>query len=147
MFLVVDEGRLDEAVRGLVRVGLDRVVGYLTPQMLDAFAAGGGRLARTETIDMAELEKRRAAGHAHVLDVRGTAEFEAGHIAGAIHIPHTRVQALLASLPTDAPLLVHCNSGARAAAAVSVLERAGFRATHVNDMFANYCQVELPGQG
>lgn len=146
VFLVVDEARVDEAVRGLVRVGLDRVVGYVTPQMLDAFAQGGGRLARTETIDMAELEKRRAAGHAHVLDVRGTAEFEAGHVAGALHIPHTRVHALVTSLPTDAPLLVHCNSGARAAAAVSVLERSGLQALQVNDMFANYCQLDLSGQ-
>jgi rhodanese-related sulfurtransferase len=33
---------------------------------------------------------------------------------------------------------VYCNSGARAAAAVSLLEREGLQAIDVNDPFANY---------
>jgi rhodanese-related sulfurtransferase len=41
-------------------------------------------------------------------------------------------------LPTDKRLLVYCNSGARAAAAVSMLQRLGLDAIHVNDSFANY---------
>ncbi len=141
VYLVVDEGRLDEAVRGLVRVGLDRVVGYLTPATLEAFSRAGGVLATTETIDLAQLEARRVAGGVRVLDVRGVAEFEAGHVPGAINVPHTRVPLMLQTLETNAPLLVHCNSGARSAAAVSLLERAGFAPIQVNDLFANYRQA------
>ena len=126
IYLVVDDARLDEAVRALIRVGLDRVIGYFTPQTLADYERQGGRLRRTTTIDMAGLEEQRAGGRAHVLDVRGAAEFEAGHVPDALHVPHTRIGINVDSLPVDKPLLVYCNSGARAAAAVAMLARLGF---------------------
>jgi rhodanese-related sulfurtransferase len=46
------------------------------------------------------------------------------------------------TLPTDKPLLVYCNSGARAAAAVSMLQRLGFTAIDVNDNLANYRRAD-----
>ncbi len=143
IYLLVDEARLDEAIRALVRVGLDRIVGYVTPETLAEFSRNGGRLAQTETITMAQMEAQRVAGRARVLDVRGAAEFEAGHVPGAIHIPHTRVPMLLDTLQPGTRLLVHCNSGARSAAAVSMLERSGFQPIQVNDLFANYRQADL----
>ena len=87
---------------------------------------------------MAQLEEQRPLGHVHVLDVRGAAEFDAGHVPGAIHVPHTRITVTVNTLPVDKPYLVYCNSGARAAAAVSMLQRFGFNAIDVNDNFANY---------
>jgi hydroxyacylglutathione hydrolase len=147
IYLVIDEERVDEAVRGLVRVGLDRVEGYLTPQMLHAFAESGGALSRTTTIDMPTLEEMRVAGKGQVVDVRGAAEFEAGHVRGAINIPHTRVAQRHGELQSDLPLLVHCNSGARAAAAVSMLERLGYRAFDVDDRFARYRESDLSHAG
>jgi hydroxyacylglutathione hydrolase len=138
VYLVVDQLRLDEAVRALIRVGVDRVAGYLTPETLAAYQRQGGRLRRTATIDMDGLEAQRALGRAHVLDVRGVTEFEAGHVPGALHVPHTRIGVNEDSFPTDKPLLVYCNSGARAAAAVAMLERLGLTAIDVNDTFANY---------
>lgn len=141
IYLLVEESRLDEAVRALVRVGLDRVVGYLTPETLAAFSSGGGRLAQTRTIDMAQMEAERVATGTRVLDVRGAAEFDAGHVPGALNVPHTRVRDVAAALPAGTPLLVHCNSGMRSAAAVSMLERCGFTPVQVNDVFANYRQT------
>lgn len=138
IYLLVEEARLDEAVRALVRVGLDNVAGYVTPETLAEFVARGGHLVRTAVIDMAQMETERLTGKALVLDVRGGAEFAAGHVPGAIHIPHTRVRSMLETIPSDTRILVHCNSGARAAPAVSVLERHGILAVHVSDMWANY---------
>jgi len=143
IYLLVDQSRLDEAVRALIRVGLDRIAGYLTPDMLAAFERGGGSLSRTEVIDMGQMEARRASGQGRVLDVRGGVEFEAGHVPDAIHVAHTRVPLHLDTLPRDTPLLVQCNSGARAAAVVSLLERHGLQAVEVNDLFANYHQPDL----
>jgi hydroxyacylglutathione hydrolase len=142
IYLLVDEARLDEAVRGLIRVGLDRIVGYFTPEVLAQFARWGGCLRRTPTIDMAGMEKRRVSRRAQVLDVRGASEFEAGHVPGALHVPHTRVAVDADKLKRKKPLLVYCNSGARAAAAVAMLARLGFVAIDVNDNFANYQRVE-----
>jgi hydroxyacylglutathione hydrolase len=138
IYLLVDETRLDEAVRALIRVGLDRVAGYFTPGTLGEFARAGGALRETDTIEMGELEARRLRGGVQVLDVRGAAEYDAAHVPEALHIPHTRLGVQLGQLPAKTPLLVYCNSGARAAAAVSLLEREGFQAIDVNDQFANY---------
>jgi hydroxyacylglutathione hydrolase len=142
IYLVVDETRLDEAVRALVRVGLDRVVGYVTPEELAEYGRQRGSLCRTTTIDMAELEKQRTGECAHPLDVRGAAEFDAGHVPGALNVPHTHIAAGADTLPVDKPLLVYCASGARAAAAVAMLSRLGFDAIAVNDSFANYRRVQ-----
>jgi len=141
IYLIVDEERVDEAVRALVRVGLDRVGGFATPDTVAELASNGGPLRRTAVINMAQMEAKRLEGDARVIDVRGGAEFEAGHVPGATHMPHTRVHALMDTIPPGTELLVHCNSGARAAAAVSLLERDGFVALHVDDLFANYRQA------
>jgi hydroxyacylglutathione hydrolase len=138
VYLIVHERRLDEAVRALIRVGLDRIAGYITPDTIADYERQGGTLRRTATIDMRQMEDERTAGRAHVLDVRGATEFEAGHVPGAIHVPHTRIGVSLDTVPTDKPLLVYCNSGARAAAAAAMLERLGLTAIDVNDNFANY---------
>jgi hydroxyacylglutathione hydrolase len=140
IYLLVAPDRLNEAVRALVRVGLDDIAGFLTPETLAAYQRSGGKLTRTSTIDMTELERRRLSGEAVVVDVRGLSEFEAGHVPGAVHIPHTRVGVQLDALSAGSPLLVYCNSGARAAAAVSLFERHGFEAVDVDDLFANYRQ-------
>lgn len=143
IYLVVEEDRLEEAVRALVRVGLDRIEGFLTPATLAEHARRVGVPARTEAIDMAEMESRRLAGGTLILDVRGKAEFDGGHVPGARNIAHTRVGLRLGELPKDRPVLVHCNSGARSAAAVSLLDRHGYKVVQVNDMIANYRQSQL----
>jgi hydroxyacylglutathione hydrolase len=142
IYLIVDETRLDEAVRALVRVGLDRIVGYVTPETLATYGRQGGALLQTRTIDMARLEAERIGGSAHVLDVRGLAEFETGHVPDALHVPHTRIGVNVDTLPVDKPLLVYCNSGARSAAATAMLARLGFEAIDVHDNFANYRRAE-----
>jgi hydroxyacylglutathione hydrolase len=93
---------------------------------------------------MASLEHERTSGRAHILDVRSAAEFDAGHVPDALHVPHTRIAVSIDTLPADKPLLVYCNSGARSAAAVSMLARLGFDAIDVNDNFANYRRAEQP---
>jgi rhodanese-related sulfurtransferase len=91
---------------------------------------------------MATLEAERVGGRADVLDVRGLAEFEPGHVPDALHVPHTRIGVNVDNLPVDKPLLVYCNSGVPAAAAVAMLARLGFNAIDVNDNFANYRHPE-----
>lgn len=142
IYLLVSDAQLDEAVRALVRVGLDRIVGYFTPDTLAVYWRLGGALRRTTTVDMAELERQRTSGSAYLLDVRGAAEFESGHLPDALHVPHTRIGVNANSLPGDKPLLVYCNSGARAAAAVAMLARLGFDVIDVNDNFANYQRAQ-----
>ena len=87
---------------------------------------------------MAELERRRTEGTVHVLDVRGAAEYETKHVPGSQNIAHTRLYLRRDDVPKDRPVLVHCNSGGRSAAAAALLERHGHDVVQVNDLIANY---------
>jgi len=138
VYLIVDEDRRDEAVLALVRIGIDRIDGYATPATLDTLAQAVDALVQTEVIDFQGLEARRLSGQARVVDVRSKAEYDLGHVPEAINIPHTRLPVRLAELPKDQPFVVHCLTGGRAAAAVSFLERSGYRAAVVNGPFSDY---------
>lgn len=138
IYLIIDEARVEEAVRDLVRIGLDDVVGYATPETLVAYAEKGGTLASIETIDFAEMEARRKAPGTAVLDVRRAAEFASRHVDGAQNIAHTRLAGRLDEVPTQPTLLVHCAAGARAAVAAALLARQGLDVVYVDDKFANY---------
>jgi hydroxyacylglutathione hydrolase len=140
VYLIVDEARVEEAVRALIRIGVDEIRGYLTPSDLATWAAQGGTLASIPSIDMAELERRRLAGGVTVLDARGKVDFDGHHVPGAINVAHTRLLVRLAEVPRDRPVLVHCNSGARSAHAASLLARHGYDVTNVADLMANYRQ-------
>jgi hydroxyacylglutathione hydrolase len=147
LYLVVEPAHVDEAVRMLVRIGLDRIAGYATAETLAAVPAHGVDLAALETIDMAELERRRLHGEGLVLDVRGQAEYETRHVPGALNIAHTRLYARLPEVPKDRPVLVHCNSGGRSAAAASLLARHGYQVVDVDDRVANYRETEVAVTG
>ncbi len=64
-----------------------------------------------------------------VLDVRTPEEFAAGHVPGAINIPHTELAARVAELEASRgdDIVVYCRSGARAATALGILEKSGFK--------------------
>ncbi|MBP6775005.1 MAG: MBL fold metallo-hydrolase [Gemmatimonadaceae bacterium] len=138
IYLIIDEDRVDQAVRELIRIGLDDIRGYITPAELDQYLRAGGPSSHIDSISMETLEARRVAGGVRVLDVRGKVDFDVSHIPGAMNIAHTRLLARIAELPHGQPVLVHCNSGARSAHAVALLERYGFEPVNVADMYANW---------
>ena len=148
IYLVVEEARLDEAVRALIRIGLDDIQGYVTPAALAAWMAtpeGAPAVARIDSISMAQLEARRLAGGVRVLDVRGAGEHALAHIPGALHVAHTRLLPALDTLPRDLPVLVHCGSGARSAHAAALLQRHGHAVVNVADRFAAWRPTEPGG--
>ncbi|MFL9610844.1 rhodanese-like domain-containing protein [Methylobacillus sp. Pita2] len=67
--------------------------------------------------------------HAVVLDVRDDAEFAAGHIADAKHIPLAQLPERLKELSKfkNKPVLVYCESGARAGKAAAILAKNEFK--------------------
>ena len=67
-----------------------------------------------------------------VLDVREPQEWEAGHIAGALHIPLSQLPSRLGELPTDEQLVVVCRVGGRSARAVAWLTGHGYDAVNLD---------------
>ena len=124
--LIVESARLDEAVRDLIRVGLDKIVGWYDTGRLDALRGAGGAFDTINEVDPAEAARRIESDRPVVLDVRRATEFAGSHLPDAVNIAHTRLRGRLDEVPTDRPVLVNCQSGIRSAKASSLLKRHGY---------------------
>ena len=116
---------IDEAVRDLAMIGLDRVGGYFTSAVLDDWARGAGELGSVPQVGVRELAERLRRNEVVAIDVRGHAEWEAGHLPGVANIPVGYVGDRMAEIPRDRPVVMQCQSGARSAIAASVLRAKG----------------------
>jgi phage shock protein E len=77
-------------------------------------------------VDGATAHKLVAA-KIRVVDVRTPAEFEAGHVPGAINIPYDEMARRHAELgPPSTPVLVYCRTGHRSGLAIATLREKGF---------------------
>ena len=67
-----------------------------------------------------------------VVDVRESAEYSAGHLLNARHIPLGELEKRLGELDKfkDKPVILNCQSGSRSASACGVLRKAGFNNVH-----------------
>ena len=77
-------------------------------------------------INLDGLKQLMDTGNTVVIDVREAAEYEAGHIPGAINIPIRTLAQNLDQIPADQPVVVYCQSGHRAGMAVSALHMLGY---------------------
>lgn len=95
-----------------------------------------------------DLEKRQAAGEkVLVVDVRTPDEFAAGHVPGAINLPHDTVTGDEPALSDwkQKPVVVYCHSGRRAGMAAKVLEAKGFtRIEHLSGDMQGWQQAGRP---
>lgn len=71
------------------------------------------------------LMQERSMLGLHVLDVRTDAEYKAGHIEDAIHVPVDELEKHLEKIP-HTPLLIVCRSGVRAGRAYNILTSHGY---------------------
>ncbi len=118
--------QVKEAVRHLVRMGYDRVAGYLKGG-LHAWEVSGRNYGRIPAVHAADLDARlKSDENLLLLDVRKATEFEASRLPGARHIFLGDLPGRLDKIPEDRPIVTFCGSGQRAIIAASILKRNGF---------------------
>lgn len=77
-------------------------------------------------VDGAQAHQLVADG-VKVVDVRTPGEFAAGHVPGAVNVPHDQIAARAGELGSaTTPLLLYCHSGRRSGIAVAALRAKGF---------------------
>jgi len=143
--LAPDAARALAAVRQLAMIGLDRVSGWYGLGALAAWERARGPLAITPSVEPREAFVRAQRGEVVLLDVRGAAEHESGHVPGARHIPLGELAERANELPRDRPLALFCGGSTRSRIGVSVLRRAGF--TQLYDQgggFSAHAEAGLP---
>jgi len=140
IYLVIDGDRLDEAVRDLVRIGLDRIKGW-APASEVPEASNLATINETAVDDAVGLIESRKV---KVLDVRRKTEFDAGHLPGATNIAHTRLMGRMDETPKGGTLLINCRSGVRSARASAYLQRAGFDVINLKGGFLAWEKAAEP---
>lgn len=139
--LITQESSVEEAVRDLVRIGYDNIVAFAEPATLDRYFANGGAKNTIEEIGFAEMEKRRQNDNVVVIDARFAAEYDSRHVPNAINASYTRLPDYVKDrVPQGKTLLVHCGTGARAAAATAFLATKGFDVQYVNGNFEEHAE-------
>lgn len=97
-----------------------------------------------------------APTHSLVIDIRELAEFQRGHIPGAVHLPrgllefeiHGLVQRMMSDqvdAPEEQPIVLYCGTGGRSALAAETLATMGYR--NVRSMSGGivaWAQARLP---
>lgn len=126
ILLVGDRQVIPDAIRSLVRVGLDQIVGYLDGGMASWTSAGFGTVTLAQITPEALRERLSRDRSLTMLDVRSDAEFADGHIEGAVHIMGGALNGRVDALRGRGPIAITCGTGYRSTVAASVLERAGF---------------------
>lgn len=123
--LLADERELDDLTRKLMRIGLDKIIGYVpsTSSWLDA----GGTLEKANIISLAETKVLLKDEEVQLIDLRSATEYNAGHIAQAENIFVGTLTDNLDKISKDKKVIIHCQSGDRSTIGYSILVKNGFK--------------------
>lgn len=126
ILIVAEEGREEEVIKRLARVGYDNVLGYLKGGF-DAWKTAGKEVDEVESITAGEFANiYRNDNHLTIKDVRKTTEFEDGHIKEAENIPLAQISELMTEFDKEETNYIHCAGGYRSMVASSILKSRGY---------------------
>ena len=123
ILLIVDQGREEEAITRLSRVGFDGTLGYLDGG-IEAWKKAGKEIDIVESIS-AEVFKSKLKDGIPVFDVRKETEFNAEHLKDAHLTPLDFLNNHLTAFPDKKTFYVHCAGGYRSMIAASILKSRG----------------------
>lgn len=126
--LVCETSQIEDLTRKLMRIGLDNMYGYVTPEDLNDW---GLLTEKVDLVDKEEVESKMGNGRVQILDVRGQTEFDENHIPGSDHAFVGTLLSHLDKVDKNKEVIVHCHSGARASVAHSLLKKEGFDNLHL----------------
>ncbi len=128
ILLITPQGKEEETVIRLSRVGFDKMAGYLQ----GGFETWKNAGEKTDLIINVEADELMMDiphdNNLLVIDVRKEAEFGDGHLPEALNFPLSEMTDVLelAQLDDKNNMYVHCASGYRSTIAISLLKKEGF---------------------
>jgi len=122
---IVEEGREEEVVIRLSRVGYDNTLGYLKGG-IEAWRAAGKEVETLKSISATEFAEDYQSSEIEVLDVRKPSEFEAEHVENAENFPLDFISQNMDQVDADKDYYVHCAGGYRSVIAASILKSRGY---------------------
>ncbi|MDX1684584.1 MAG: MBL fold metallo-hydrolase [Saprospiraceae bacterium] len=124
--IVAPEGREEEVVMRLSRVGYDNTLGYLKGG-IEAWKEAGKEVDNVSGVTADELaEKMNGEIDGDILDVRKPTEYLSQHIKGAINFPLDYINSNMDRLEKDKKYFLHCLGGYRSMITASILKSRGY---------------------
>ena len=124
ILLVTPEGREEETVTRLARVGFDNALGYLNGSF-EAWKKAGKATDSVEGIDTTEMKTLSEKESLTVFDVRKPGEYLSEHLPDAKNTPLDFINEHMNEFPTGTPFYMHCAGGYRSMIAASILKSRG----------------------
>lgn len=140
--LVTPEGREQETITRLARVGYDNTLGYLAGG-ISSWIEAGFETASIGRITATELETLMNNGEESVIDVRKPGEYNAAHIANVPNLPLDFINEHVADFPSQKTTYLHCAGGYRSMIAASILKARGFH--NMIDVIGGFGQIKNTG--
>lgn len=106
-------------------------------------AANPGDAPEVREINREEARKLLDDG-AQLIDVRADHEWEAGHIAGASHIPLDELPQRAGEIEKERPVVLYCRGGNRSTMATAALAESGFDAVKLSEGITGWEEEGLP---
>ena len=122
--LLADEDQLDDLTRKLMRIGLDKIAGYVPSTT--TWTESGGALQKANVISLEETKRLLQTDGVQLIDLRGASEYKTGHIAHADNVFVGTLPENLDKVDKDKKVIIHCQGGDRATIAYSILAKNGF---------------------
>jgi len=127
LLIVADEGREEEVVTRLARVGYDHTLGYLS----GGFEKWKEAAKEYDTITSIGVEefagKVKATPSPQVLDVRKASEYFSEHVLDAQNVPLDYINEHVDDLDREQTYYIHCAAGYRSMIFASILNARGFK--------------------
>jgi len=126
ILIVADEGRAEEVVTRLARVGFDNTIGYLEGGF-EAWKNAGKEVDSISSINAQQLpDQLQHTNNSIILDVRKNSEYNSEHIVGAENACLDYVNDSMKKVNTEQTYFVHCAGGYRSVIFISILKARGY---------------------
>ncbi|MGV3585511.1 MAG: MBL fold metallo-hydrolase [Adhaeribacter sp.] len=126
ILIIAEEGREEEVVTRLARVGYDHAIGYLKGGIA-AWRAAGKEVDQIQSVSAEELAQRVAAGETvNILDVRKETEHYAEHVINSENVALDYINDNFSQVDKNKTYYVHCAGGYRSMIFNSILRARGY---------------------
>lgn len=140
ILLVTEDGKAQEAITRLARVGYDNTIGYLEGGM-DAWQNSGKEIDQIQSISAEEFETvLNTNDHVNALDVRKPGEYEAEHLEATLTRPLDYINDWTTEVNPNETYYIHCAGGYRSMIAASILKARGIN--NVIDIAGGYGAIK-----
>jgi len=143
ILLVTEEGREEEVITRLARVGYDYTIGFLKGGFA-AWEKAGKETDTIKSVSAEELASIMKKEKINILDVRKNSEFQSEHIIDAENAPLDFINDSMAQIDKNKTYYVHCAGGYRSMIFTSTLRARGF--DKLIDVKGGFKEIKENGQ-